>query len=241
VLEGLQQLIELQGLDDEIVALEAEQAGIPARRSEFQRQRAEGEEKIAHFSEALGAAEREQRQAEATLQEQEELLRRLEGQQFQVKSNDAYTALLHEMEHAKQAISDCETRILESMEAIETAGSERAAAEAEAIATHARLETEEETLEAREKQLAEELSCARASRDDIRARIEADLLGHYTKIATRRQPAVVVISNEMCLGCRVHIPPQSYIEILKAERVITCGQCQRILVHEAKLPSAATR
>jgi predicted nucleic acid-binding Zn-ribbon protein len=58
------------------------------------------------------------------LQDQEALLKRLEGQQFQVKSNDAYTALLHEMEHAKQAISDCETRILESMDAIETSRSE---------------------------------------------------------------------------------------------------------------------
>jgi predicted nucleic acid-binding Zn-ribbon protein len=175
------------------------------------------------------------------LQDQEALLKRLEGQQFQVKSNDAYTALLHEMEHAKQSISDCETRILESMDAIETARSELTAAEAEASATNARLEIEERALDEREKQLAEELSRARASRDDVCVRIEADLLGRYTKIATRRRPAVVVISNEMCLGCRVNIPPQNYIEILKAERVITCGQCQRILVHEAKLPSAVAR
>jgi predicted nucleic acid-binding Zn-ribbon protein len=235
----LQQLIELQGLDDEITALEEEHAGVPARRSEFQQQRTDCEEKIARFSEALRAAEHEQREAEAMLQDQEALLKRLEGQQFQVKSNDAYTALLHEMEHAKQAISDCETRILESMDAIETSRSELTAAEAEASATNARLETEERALDEREKQLGEELSRARARRDDVCVRIEADLLGHYTKIATRRRPAVVVISNEMCLGCRVNIPPQSYIEILKAERVITCGQCHRILVHEAKLPPAA--
>lgn len=241
MLEGLQQLIELQGLDDEIAALEAEQARVPARRSEFQQQRSDCEDKIARSGEALQAAERDQREAEAMLQDQEALLKRLEGQQFQVKSNDAYTALLHEMERAKQAISDCETRILESMDAIETSSSELAAAEAEASATRARLDTEERALDEREKQLGEELSRARARRDDVSVRIEADLLGHYTKIAMRRRPAVVVISNEMCLGCRVNIPPQSYIEILKAERVITCGQCHRILVHQAKLPSAAAR
>jgi predicted nucleic acid-binding Zn-ribbon protein len=241
VLEGLQQLIELQGLDDEITALEVEHAGVPARRSDFHQQRVDCEEKIARFSEALRAGEHEQREAEARLQDQEALLQRLEGQQFQVKSNDAYTALLHEMEHAKRAISDCETRILESMDTIETARSERTAAEAEASATGARLETEERALDEREKQLEKELGRARARRDDIRTHIEADLLSRYTKIAARRQPAVVVISDEMCLGCRVNIPPQSYIEILKAERVITCGQCQRILVHRAKLPPAAER
>ena len=53
MLEGLQQLIELQGLDDEIIALEAEQAGVPARRSEFQQQRVDCEEKIARLRNRL--------------------------------------------------------------------------------------------------------------------------------------------------------------------------------------------
>jgi predicted nucleic acid-binding Zn-ribbon protein len=48
---------------------------------------------------------------------------------------------------------------------------------------------------------------------------------------TRRRPAVAMVSEEMCQGCRVGIPAQNYIEILKGERIITCGNCHRILVH----------
>jgi predicted nucleic acid-binding Zn-ribbon protein len=63
----------------------------------------------------------------------------------------------------------------------------------------------------------------------------------YEKIAKRRRPALALVSEEMCEGCRVGIPAQNYIEILKGERIITCGNCQRILLHPemvSSLPAA---
>ena len=75
----------------------------------------------------------------------------------------------------------------------------------------------------------------REARAKVCPDIESKLLEQYEKIAARRRPAVVLISNEMCLGCRVGIPPQSYIEILRAERVVTCGHCHRILLPGEKI------
>ena len=65
------------------------------------------------------AAEQEQRRHEAAVADREALVKKLEGQQFQVKSNDAYKALLHEIDQARAGISEAETRILEAMEGIE--------------------------------------------------------------------------------------------------------------------------
>ena len=39
------------------------------------------------------------------------------------------------------------------------------------------------------------------------------------------------MTREICTGCRVDIPPQRFVEILSHERVVTCGRCQRILIH----------
>ena len=55
----------------------------------------------------------------------------------------------------------------------------------------------------------------------------------------RRRPAVAIVSNETCLGCRVGIPPQLYIEILKGEKIVACGTCQRILIDEVQLREGA--
>jgi hypothetical protein len=43
---------------------------------------------------------------------------------------------------------------------------------------------------------------------------------------------VVHVREELCLGCRVDIPPQLKIELLRGQRLITCSNCQRILVRE---------
>jgi predicted nucleic acid-binding Zn-ribbon protein len=177
VVEGLQRLIELQGLDDELYAAEGEHSKVPERRRELEERRSAGEEKLAEASEALRTAEIEQRRAEGELREQEALLHKLEGQQFQVKSNEAYTALLHEMERARQAISECETRILESMEAIEVSAASVSEGEVEVAAIREQAATEEKALDEREKVLEAEVARLRAERDELCARIESGAAG----------------------------------------------------------------
>ena len=238
MLEGLRELVELQRLDDDLAACEEQSEGIPAQRARLEQRRAEAEERLARSRETLVTAEAEQRRAEADLQDREALIQKLEGQQFQVKSNEAYTALLQELEHAKQAKSDCETRILEAMEGIDAAKREIAAADEQAKATLAQGETETEALDKREADLAARLDARRAERSSVSERLDARLLEQYEKIGTRRRPVVVRISQEICLGCRVNLPPQLYIEILRCERLLTCSNCHRILIHERSLDSA---
>jgi len=241
VLESLQHLLELQRLDADIASREQELADLPGKRKQFEESRAAVAANLVQAREALHNGEIDQRHTEAALQDQEALLRRLEGQQFQVKDNTAYTALLHEMERAKQAISDCETRILEGMDAVEAAREALAAAEAEDRTTRERLEFEERAADAREEQLRRELAELGTRRVEVRPKLDPKILAVYEKILTRRQPAVALVSDEMCQGCRVGIPAQNYIEILKGERIITCGNCHRILVHPDMMSSDGGR
>ena len=65
--------------------------------------------------------------------------------------------------------------------------------------------------------------------------LDGNVLRKYERVAARRSPAVAVVSGELCLGCRVGIPPQSYIEVQRGEDIISCGNCQRILIHQDHL------
>jgi predicted nucleic acid-binding Zn-ribbon protein len=239
VLEGLQSLVDLSQVDTHLADREQERSGIPAKRSACGEQRAQAEARLEAAREAVGEAELAQRRAEGEVREHEALLAKLEGQQHQVKSNEAYTALLHEMEQARRAISDAETRILEAMEAIEQANREFASGDRDAAALRERLEREERALDERDQRLQKEVSELRQRRDEIARGLEPRLLERYERIAARRSPAVAVVTQELCLGCRVDIPPQSYIEILKGEALITCERCHRILIHEDQLRQSA--
>jgi hypothetical protein len=231
VVEGLRRLIELQKLDDELATLEEEHRALPARREALVAQQVAAEERLAASREGLRAAEHAQRQAERDLQDREAVVAKLEGQQHQVKTNEAYTALLREIDHARAAISTCETRILEAMEAIETCGAAAAAAEAEAKGAGERAQAGARALAARETELVARIGELRQLRGEVRGRVERDLAELYDRVAARRRPAVVTVSSEICTGCRVDIPPQAYVEILSRNRVVVCGRCQRILIH----------
>jgi len=239
VLQGLTQLLELQRVDDELVALQTDYDGLPGHRERIEAERIAGDEQLAAAKQALQDAEGGMRQAEGALQDQEALLQKLESQQFQVKSNDAYTALLREMDQAREAISEHETKILEHMDASEQARGQLAEVEKNIAETHSRLEAERRAIDARDEECTREIARLQALRAEVSPGVERELLAHYERVAKRRRPSVILVREERCGGCRVGIPPQSFIEILRAEAIVTCGNCSRILVHADKLEPPA--
>jgi predicted nucleic acid-binding Zn-ribbon protein len=208
VLEGLKQLIELQEIDDALASAEAEHARLPERRAELAAALEEATTAVEAARQSLSEREAEQRRAEDAVQDQRALKARLEGQQHQVKTNEAYTALLHELAEAERAIDAGETRILECLDACDEIGRQIAAAEQRRAALQQRSEEEGRAL-------------------------DAELIEPYEKVASRRRPAVVRVGEEICGGCRVHLPPQLQIELIRGERLITCSNCERILVPAA--------
>jgi hypothetical protein len=232
VLDGLQQLIDLQALDEQRSEVRGRQERIPEQREALAEAGAAAEAAVASASEALQEAEAHQRRAETELQDHETLVQRLEGQQPQVKTNEAYTALLHEIDAAREAISSCETQILEAMETIETWRSQRAGAEARRDRERTRIDTEGKSLNELQAELETRHAALDADRETRVAEIDSEWLAQYEKVARRLGTGVARVSHETCQGCRVDIPPQLHIELLRGERLITCQRCKRILIPE---------
>jgi predicted nucleic acid-binding Zn-ribbon protein len=234
----LNELVGLSQLDSKIAALEEELAALPARRAAAAEERAAGEARLAAARERVSEAEQAQRRCEGEAQDKEALLAKLESQQHQVKTNEAYTALLREIDQAREAISEAETGVLEAMDAIEAARADLSALEEQFRAVGERLATEEEARSRHEQAVQGELEQLRTRRDEQAGSLDRALMVRYEKVASRRRPAVAVITAEICLGCRVGIPPQAFIEILKGESLVTCNHCHRILIHRDQLAAA---
>jgi hypothetical protein len=230
VRDALRQLAELQRVDETRHRLGTELSTIPARRAALDAEEAAARERAAVAKAALESAQLELRRAESTLREQEAARQRLEGQQGQVKSNAAYTALLHEIEAASSGISDTETRILELMDAVQTARSQTETAERDLARLEADLRARRQGLDVRAEELAKETALADAERASLAAAIEAGVLVRYERILERRRPALVLVQNGVCMGCRVGVPPQRIVEIHAGHDLVTCGSCRRILV-----------
>jgi uncharacterized protein len=229
-MQGIQALLELSKVDVQIAELEDEKGGLPAARSALMQEREKGLAAVEAAQAALVAAEQEQRRHEAAFADREALVAKLEGQQHQVKTNEAYKVLLHEIDQARAAISDAETKILEAMEGIEAAraGLERARGAAKGI--EERAAQQERRFSLREQVLDQTLGSLRREREGLVGGVDAPLLQRYDRIASRRRPAVAIAVKGSCMGCHVSLPPQLLLELRRDAGLHTCGNCQRILV-----------
>lgn len=68
------------------------------------------------------------------------------------------------------------------------------------------------------------------SRAGLASKVRADILRAYNMVYTRRGNGVADVIGGVCRGCHISLPPQLYNQILRAEKVHQCPNCQRILM-----------
>ena len=63
--------------------------------------------------------------------------------------------------------------------------------------------------------------------------VPGPILSRYNFIRERiPNPVIVPVSEAVCQGCHVVIPPQTYIELQKGEQILSCPNCMRIIYWE---------
>jgi uncharacterized protein len=229
----LEMLLQLQELDRE---MDDRRARIRAMEADIQRQERglEGQRRtVADRKHALDQMVKERREAERGVKERQEQIAKLSGQLFEVKTNEAYNTLQHEIKQKKQENAVLEERILEMMLAEDeanvaiaretAAGQEEQSRTGEATSVHRK---EIAGLEA-------EIAGLRARWDTAARDVPADLLDRYTKLRDNKAgTALARIENGICTGCRLTIRPQAVIELKKYRALLVCDNCARILYVE---------
>jgi len=233
--ESLRKLLALQEIDEQIARIEGQLAEIPVLRARAIAPMREAQREVETLTRALKESQAAQRQIEGDVREAEGLLKHLETNSFQVKTNEAYRTILAEIEAAKGKVSSSETRILELMETIDRIGGELDAAKARAAQVSGTAIADEEKFAKEAAMLEHELAFRRESRGQWIPSIEKNLLMQYERIATRRRLPVALVAENTCGGCHVILPPQTMTEIRRGDRIVTCRDCKRILVSEAML------
>jgi predicted nucleic acid-binding Zn-ribbon protein len=238
LIESLRQLMKVQAVDSQLAVVAAELATLLPARSAVAASIQQAKDAIAAAQALRESEELEERRLEADMRAQEVLMVRLTGQSAQVTSTQAYEALQHEMDAASQAGSEFETRALELMEAIDQAGAQLAEArrnfdELERAAPQqlGQIAEREQALQLQRSELLE-------LREKQVVGIERELLAHYERLASRHEPAVIVLPDKACPRCQMAVPSQRAAEIRRAEAVYECGGCRRLLVCPAAMESA---
>ncbi len=239
---GLKELLQVQTLDLKLAELAGEIARFPRRLAEVDAQVEAARGVLAKTREAQTASVKDRKKLELDVESWKEKVRKYKDQTAQVKTNEAYRALMHEIEGAEAEIRKAEDTVLEHMVASEehdrqVKAGEKALAEAEAAAKGAKagLETERATLTHQQAEL-------RSERDQAAAAIPQELYERYRIYAPRHHGvAVATLDGEACSGCRVHLRPHIVQRLRRPENdeIVECESCGRMLYFaEAPAPAA---
>lgn len=228
----LQSLIELQQTDAQIAALRAEIAALPKHVAEIEKKLAGSKAKLEAAQAAAKADEAAKKRHESDIQDQQQKISKYRDQSLNVKTNDEYRALMHEIKFAEDKIAVSEDRILEIMVAADSRKEELKKSEVELKAATA--ENDHEKQEARTRTAADEAELAElaAKREALRGGVTEDALRHYDRVLKLRGSALAAVhDDQMCSGCSVMLRPQVFQEVLTNEHFETCDTCKRILYY----------
>jgi uncharacterized protein len=234
MLPALQSLIALQALDTAADAARRRLAELPAAEQEFQRTVAAATAAVDAVKTQLQENQQARRALEKDVAQVDTRLARFDDHKAAVKTNQEYTALLHEIATAKSEKDALEDRILVLMEDADRLASElKAAQQTQATATSdgdkARV-----ALEAERVQLERELTRLGHERTAEARGIDAPLMSKYDQlIKQRRGLAVAVMTGETCSACHVRLRPNVAQHIRRNEAIVQCDSCQRILYFQA--------
>jgi len=225
----LQNLLELQKADREILRLNEEIAALPKRVSAIEEQLAGTKAVLDKAKTAVKADDAARRKYESSIQDLQQKISKYRDQMLDVKTNDQYRALQHEIDFSNQEIRGTEDKILELMVNAESREKQVKAAEADLKAETAEIEKEKEEARRRTAEDEKELAEWKAKRDQYRSGISPDLLQHYDRVVKLRKTGLSEVRGQKCMACQVMLRPQTYNEVRGGERVIICDSCQRIL------------
>jgi len=242
MLPDIQRLIELQAADLRLAELRSRLNALPEQLAAVEKRVAAGRLQIAAAKEALTGSLKDRKTYEMDVDSWKEKARKYRQQGSEVKTNEAYRALQHEIENAERQTAQSEDRLLERMVAGEeferqVKAAERAFAEIERAA-----QAERQTLATEQAALQADAVQREAERNALVAAVPENLLNSYEAIARRRHGvALAEVRGDSCGMCGMLVRPHVVQELRRADstELFQCETCTRILYYIERAPAAA--
>jgi predicted nucleic acid-binding Zn-ribbon protein len=228
--EQLRALIRLQHVDSKIDQIKKLRGDLPEEIRDLEDEKAGLETRVDKYEHEEKENEVNQKQSELDIKDAEDLIRKYEEQQLQVRNNREYDALTKEIEAQRNRITDSQNRI----EIIDGSKDEREAAIA---AARVRLEELESILSSKKAELEEVLNDTKSEQSDLEAKrkaaakeVDSRYLRAYERLRNRLRDGRAVVPLVRGAAGGFAVPPQRQVEIRQGNRIVACEHTGRIIV-----------
>lgn len=227
----IEKLLIVQDRDIALLKIEQELARIPQERAALEALISAEASNIEAASYALKRKEVERHELDTEVKAKESAIIRFRNQQLEVKKNDEYRALTHQIEQSEKEIGELEEREIELMLEIDLT---RETFEAEKATIEQRIVEQKKQitlLGEREQNLKDSIGAAIAAVEEARSVADDTYIGHYDRVKKlcKRPPYVAPIEGHKCGGCHLRVSNEVSSAALSAGEPSFCDQCARMV------------
>lgn len=241
--QALEQLLALQKVDLALDDISSREESARTRLAAAQDDLTRFREQVKTEKRVLDDALKEHKVLDIEFKTRDDRMKKYSTQMYEVKTNKEYTALKDEIEKDKVESQKIEDKILALMLKEDELKGAAGARGAELAEMEKKVKQAEADTTALLGQCAKDREALLAKRGEEGGKIKAQLLHRYDQIRKSRggSPLAHVVgdtSSAACSECHMSIRPQIIVEIHKADDLVYCESCGRILFLDIETPVA---
>jgi predicted nucleic acid-binding Zn-ribbon protein len=231
-LSDVDKLWELQTVYSALNEREKQMAVKPESFAAVDREYQSVNEEVTRLQQQLDTLNKERRRVDGELSDQQEMLKKYQGQLMQVKNQQQYAAAWKEIDATRKGVKDLEESVLKNMTEAETLQKQLDARSEGHAALQSRYDAAHAEWQHSLSDLRKEAETLRAKAAQIESTLPAPLKNEFLKIYRQRQQvAVSRVGNDTCSSCRTRVRP-AVAQQLKRGELVHCEGCHRILYLE---------
>jgi hypothetical protein len=147
-----------------------------------------------------------------------------------VKTNREYQSILLEIEEQEQKQSEIEDQMLLELDAMDSEQGVLSGLKDEMVQLEKTVAQRKAAIQREADEMTRQLDAAKSRRDEQKGCVEAKMLDIYNRVKNQvGAVALVPVTNAVCKGCHLTIPPQMYNELQRQDSLKFCPHCHRMI------------
>jgi predicted nucleic acid-binding Zn-ribbon protein len=229
-----QQLLLLHSRDRRLKTLKNDLEKLPGELEYMDKKIFEEKESIRMAMEEWKTLESKNNSLEKDILSHRDQIARQRNRQLEVKKNEEYQALEHEIANLETKIDELESEQIETLDKIDDAHETAEVAEKKIAQRVIELEKEREERVAFGKQAEIDVQSLETQIVETREEVEPDFLSVYDRVSkiVSRPPYMAPLEDQKCSGCHLRVSNDVVSSVLVEKKLTQCDQCGRIVYIE---------
>lgn len=228
----VEKLWELQTVLSQLGDREKQLTSKPESFAVVDREWQQANDEMTRLQQSIDQISKERRRVEGELSDQQEILKKYQGNLMQVKNQQQYAAAWKEIDATRKQVKDLEDADLKMMGEMETLQTDLDQRRSGSSALKSRWDSAHDAWQHSLGDLRTEVGKLKERAAALEAQLPKRLKDDFLRIFKQRQSvAIARIVNDSCSACRTRVRPALFQQLKRGD-LVYCEGCHRILYVE---------